>query len=143
MRDMLSRDKKPTLSHRLLEFGKVWFKAKIVVLPPAEIVKRIPMTHHKLKILFGYVCALLVTLGALPIHAQNATPIANPETPTELPQPYLEVEYLKNQTADQALAAAKLLHKLGAVVASIAAQVVQRGITETVFALDAARAAVV
>ena len=36
------------------------------------------MTHHKLKILLGYVCALLVTLGALPIHAQNATPIANP-----------------------------------------------------------------
>lgn len=110
---MLSRDKKPTLSHRLLEFGEVWFKAKFVVIPSAENVKRIPMTHHKLKILFGYVCALLVTLGALPIHAQNATPIANPETPTELPQPYLEVEYLKNQTADQGLAAAKLLHKLG------------------------------
>lgn len=117
---MLSRAKKPTPSSRILGFGLVWFKTNFVLIASAENVKAIPMTNHMTKTLPSLLCAFAIVFSAALAYAQNATSVTVSEpgtavpnpTPTA-PDPFLRVEILENQSPTQALAQAKILHKLG------------------------------
>jgi concentrative nucleoside transporter, CNT family len=116
---MLSRDKKPTPGPIILDFEHLWSKPNSYFLPLMKMLRG-HMSNFTKTILLRSICIFAIGLGLTPANAQNGTPVPPRESEQILPEPvvqpadpFSEVEILKDQSRGEALASAKILHKLG------------------------------